>query len=220
MEKKMEKEEEFIDFEHLGKAVKFFRKSRKMTQKELAEKLNKTPYTIKRYEKDGKIPLEVAKEIIEILHIPKLLLAGFIIDIPGLSNEVLDVETRKELFFDNDKEKMEKENREDILEKLIVSFGYKIYMNADTLGEENNLYIKRNEEKYATSLDNFGCILEKLIDIIKYHFKLELSNYKVEELPPDDNEPVIPAESLKNFLFDKMSEALYRSTNKKEKDTD
>ena len=65
MEKKMEKKEEFIDFEHLGKAVKFFRKSRKMTQKELAEKLNKTPYTIKRYEKDGKIPLEVAKEILK-----------------------------------------------------------------------------------------------------------------------------------------------------------
>ena len=115
---------------------------------------------------------------------------------------------------------MEKENREDILEKLIVSFGYKIYMNADTLREENSLYIKRNEEKYATSLDNFGCILEKLIDIIEYLFKLELSNYKVEELPPDDNEPVIPAESLKKFLFDKMNEALYRSTNKKEKDTD
>ena len=121
----MKKEEEFIDFEHLGKAVKFFRKKKKMTQKELAERINKTPYTIKRYEKDGKIPLEVAKELIEILHIPKLLLAGFIIDIPGLSNEILDIETQKELFFDNDKEKMEKENREGILEQLINSFGYK-----------------------------------------------------------------------------------------------
>ena len=34
----MKKEEEFIDFEHLGKAVKFFRKKKKMTQKELAER--------------------------------------------------------------------------------------------------------------------------------------------------------------------------------------
>lgn len=48
---------------NIGKAVQFFRKKKKLTQKELAEKINKAPYTIKRYEKKGKIPLEVLNDI-------------------------------------------------------------------------------------------------------------------------------------------------------------
>ena len=54
---------EIINFEHIGKAIQFFRKKKKLTQKELAEKINKAPYTIKRYEKKGKIPLEVLNDI-------------------------------------------------------------------------------------------------------------------------------------------------------------
>lgn len=48
---------------NIGKAIQFFRKKKKLTQKELAEKINKAPYTIKRYEKKGKIPLEVLNDI-------------------------------------------------------------------------------------------------------------------------------------------------------------
>ena len=43
---------------NIGKAIQFFRKKKKLTQKELAEKINKAPYTIKRYEKKEKFPLK------------------------------------------------------------------------------------------------------------------------------------------------------------------
>ena len=77
-------EKEINDFKHLGEVVKFLRKYKKMTQIELAKKLNKTPYTIKRYEKNGKIPLEVVKEIFLIFEVSKTLAASFI------SNAFLD----------------------------------------------------------------------------------------------------------------------------------
>lgn len=204
---------DYIDFEHVGKAIKYFRKYAKMTQKELAKLIHKTPYTIKRYEKEGKVPIEVLKEIIKILHIPKLLLAGYVMDIPELSGEIWDDKTKKELYNESDEDIL-KDKQNDNMENLFKNLGYKIYMNRDTVHEVRSLYIKRNDEKYAISLEEYQTIIDKIIEIIEFNFKLELKIYVVDDLPSDDNEPTVSAESVKAFLFQKINEALERNFNK------
>ena len=153
------------------------------------------------------------KEIIKILHIPKLLLAGYVMDIPELSGEIWDDKTKKELYNESDEDIL-KDKQNDNMENLFKNLGYKIYMNRDTVHEVRSLYIKRNDEKYAISLEEYQTIIDKIIEIIEFNFKLELRIYVVDDLPSDDNEPTVSAESVKAFLFQKINEALERKFNK------
>jgi len=63
-------------------------------------------------------------------------------------------------------------------------------------------------------LEEYQTIIDKIIEIIEFNFKLELRIYVVDDLPSDDNEPTVSAESVKAFLFQKINEALERNFNK------
>ena len=134
-------------------------------------------------------------------------------DIPELSGEIWDDKTKKELYNESDEDIL-KDKQNDNMENLFKNLGYKIYMNRDTVHEVRSLYIKRNDEKYAISLEEYQTIIDKIIEIIEFNFKLELKIYVVDDLPSDDNEPTVSAESVKAFLFQKINEALERNFNK------
>ena len=181
---------EIINFEHIGKAIQFFRKKKKLTQKELAEKINKAPYTIKRYEKKGKIPLEVLNDI------------------------ALKLEVSIEQLLNTNPIIKYNDFKYESLVNLIISLGYTYEIIEKPLNYVNNLdyydfepvYIIKNEK---TELQLSINELELFFDDIEEYINLAINKESkkslnlVNELKENNLDPYLNDEKYINTLKEK-----------------
>lgn len=110
---------------NIGKKIKEYRKKMGLTQKELAEKINKSEVTIRKYETGQREPkMDVIQEICTALNVSM-------------------TDFGKELFEDYDFNNIIKEAKEtELLEQLLKLYGYKIknvYPGAATEEEAEEL---------------------------------------------------------------------------------
>lgn len=127
-----------MNFESIGKAIQSFRKSKRMTQKQLAEKIGKAESSVQKYEA-GKveIPVSVLESVADALNIST---SELINDYELTETDITDIELA-----------------------YMAAFGYQIEKDCSQIPV--SYIVKHQGFSYTISLDEYA---DLMVDIARY----------------------------------------------------
>lgn len=173
----------------IGKKIRILRTNSNMTQQELANKINKTPITIRKYELNQIIPpINVLEDISKVFNKP---IVYFFNDYNFNNSEIADSPLSKDILslidnnLDNPKFDCIKDSQNGYLVNEIKSIFFKIQklnpilkeinIKIEILNKDTSFDVKLSNSKtqnyYILTVDEFNLLYKKLIFNIKNEIK-------------------------------------------------